>query len=192
MRSKNTMTTFHGDLSGEEEFRILPKDNKATKFLTLRCAGLFGFDPPNVKVAVLINRRKHIAYYHVIYKNNGNPQEIYLLNTSGKALTLNCGIGCIPFESGSMTSMGGFGKLGYEGYLAQIGIQMPWKWKKEDQEHVQEDEKEEKQCGHCKIKRSKTVQLRLCSRCKQTRYCSRECQKKSWKQSHRYLCESTK
>ena len=42
-------------------------------------------------------------------------------------------------------------------------------------------------CDNCKVSFEK---LRKCRRCQNVRYCSRECQKISWKYVHRYHCKS--
>ncbi len=44
-------------------------------------------------------------------------------------------------------------------------------------------------CGNCNSKASQENPLLLCSRCKQVRYCNRECQKKHWFQ-HKQECKS--
>eukprot|EP01084_Bolivina_argentea_P165217 287063_1 len=58
--------------------------------------------------------------------------------------------------------------------------------------HAKKQQKHrKKQCEYCKILKSTndSIELRLCSKCKHTRYCSRKCQKKSWNTQHRYLCK---
>eukprot|EP01084_Bolivina_argentea_P043739 80551_1 len=43
-----------------------------------------------------------------------------------------------------------------------------------------------KQCFYCQSFKGK---LQKCSACRQRLYCSKSCQKKSWKNSHRYVCK---
>lgn len=48
---------------------------------------------------------------------------------------------------------------------------------------------EEKRCYECDLEKSDDVELRLCSGCRVVRYCSRHCQKISWKFEHRLECD---
>ena len=44
-------------------------------------------------------------------------------------------------------------------------------------------------CYQCHVMRSECAELRWCRGCQQVRYCSRRCQKVSWKNQHRHECK---
>lgn len=44
------------------------------------------------------------------------------------------------------------------------------------------------ECGWCSAKASESVSLHKCARCKLVCFCSRECQRKSWKAGHKRVC----
>jgi hypothetical protein len=45
-----------------------------------------------------------------------------------------------------------------------------------------------KKCGNCNKEGSELAPLKLCSICKKTFYCSKECQSSSWK-NHKLFCK---
>ena len=53
--------------------------------------------------------------------------------------------------------------------------------------HIQEELKKG-QCSGCGHARRLQEKFRACSRCNVTRYCSKECQKKHWKEGHKKEC----
>merc|ERR1712228_24326 len=95
---------------------------------------------------------------------------------------IDCGMMQMPLEPGDVISLSMFCRDGYEAKMRMDGVEMPWlrnfsvKTKKK---------KVKKRCYQCK----KSVKLRICSKCKSVRYCSRKCQKISWKSKHRHDCK---
>ncbi|KAL9190114.1 hypothetical protein ACHAXT_007325 [Thalassiosira profunda] len=58
-------------------------------------------------------------------------------------------------------------------------------------------EKEEKRtkllvCGHCGKREEGMKQFKVCPRCMDTPYCSRDCQAKAWKSGHKKVCGKSK
>ena len=50
-----------------------------------------------------------------------------------------------------------------------------------------------RRCERCKISAAADdIKLRVCSRCRNVFYCSRECQKKAWKEEHKVYCIDVK
>ena len=62
---------------------------------------------------------------------------------------------------------------------------------KQNDEETKYQRRKRKKCKQCKAtkKKAKYLKLKLCSRCKKVRYCSRKCQKISWKYKHREQCK---
>ncbi len=194
------------ELSGNEEFKVISKHEWCYwNELVSTSIGLYynKLNRDNVEVAVLIDVDKSTPYYAIVYKNTGNPKAIHLLNPSSNISLLKFSNTTfdIQLKPGSLITLDHKAKIGYEGYLNNIGItKLPWLWttfmnkseikRKErlERRKKQKRRKKIKRCYGCKIKKSDTMRLRLCSKCKTVRYCSRHCQKKSWNKVHRYFC----
>ena len=47
-------------------------------------------------------------------------------------------------------------------------------------------------CDHCGKKETAMKQFKVCPRCMDTPYCSRDCQAKAWKSGHKKVCGKSK
>ena len=45
-------------------------------------------------------------------------------------------------------------------------------------------------CSACGKTETKTAKLKLCNGCRSTKYCSKDCQKRAWKEGHKLACKA--
>ncbi|KAJ3333990.1 hypothetical protein HDU76_013637 [Blyttiomyces sp. JEL0837] len=77
-------------------------------------------------------------------------------------------------------------------FQAQRGINdYPWAKNKLRNFDLPEDP-DERVCTNCGIEESDEVKLLACASCRSPLYCSKDCQKKHWKQSHKAECATIK
>lgn len=126
-----------------------------------------------------MDRDKSPYCYHLFYSYSGSFEQLTLLNVSNEPYTLDLGIAPMEMPPGDMLTITGMSKMCFEAVLRKEGIAMPW---------LKGDVKTEKCCYRCQVRNSQFVELRLCGGCELVRYCSRRCQKISWKHQHRYEC----
>ena len=154
-------------------------------------------DVNDAAVAVFVDEGRNPAYcYHLLYSSTGSSQQLFLTNILTETYTIDLGMFPLEILQGSIVRVGGISKHCFEGMLRRDGIAIPWISRNDaaisgsgPKSQKQRSCKKEKRCYLCQSKKSECAELRLCSGCEQVRYCSRQCQKVSWKNQHRYECE---
>ena len=151
----------------------------------IKCDVDVKWNATDCKYAVLLNRKKKHIYYFILYN-----KDTYL-DTGAAALFHfpedDC---CLYFTSwyyykinkGSVIYLWGNGKKLFENFMKKNHIKLPWISKSKKKK------RKNKYCNHCKAKNTKYNKLKLCSLCQRVYYCSRHCQKISWKYTHRHNC----
>ena len=172
--------------------------NQSMDFVVSRLTALFPFaDSKDLEVAVFMDEDRNPEYcYHIFYSSTRSSQQLILMNLLNKTYAVDLGMCPMELAQGSIVKVGGISKHCFEGTLRRNGITMPWIKrnhaaisKKGQKNQKRRKVKKEKRCYQCQNKKSKFAELRLCGGCEQVRYCSRQCQKVSWNNLHRYECE---
>ena len=130
----------------------------------------------DLMIAAFADFRSKTVHYFVAFSptNSDAPLSILTNPWISESYLLDIGVELYDAGPGSVCMIRAFQKEWYEMGLRKRGIALPWPRKKH--------------CYHCKIKKSKSVGLRLCKCCQAVRYCGRRCQKISWNKQHRYEC----
>lgn len=121
--------------------------------------------------------RKPGVEYNVIYWSDGNMIVCNMSARRNHWTEIDLGIMSLPLGPQQRCNFDadGLGKYYYERRLISLGIAIPWRLTKH--------------CNQCKRTKRLNVDLRVCSRCQKVRYCSKHCQKVSWKSEHRFICK---
>ena len=138
-------------------------------------------------VYFIINRKKR-TYYLVFYNNLSHlfSGTVFIINLSNLPIKLDCGIASIDVGEGDLINMSGFGKQMYVSGLFRKNKNIRIPWIENNKKRRKKRKKYIKQCKQCKCINSD--KLKLCSGCLLVWFCSKHCQKISWKKGHKYKC----
>eukprot|EP01083_Nonionella_stella_P045483 122129_1 len=135
-------------------------------------------------LAMFANTKYDEIYYYLLYDDHcGTDRAEYsLVNISAKYIHLmpSGSWFALGMKRGAFVQLQSFGiaKQAYEHWMHTQNISFPWDSKP----------KTRKDCEHCGASNAYGIILKKCSGCKRTYYCSKYCQKRSWKESHRIKC----
>lgn len=139
---------------------------------------LFGFrhPPADTRFSELIDVQSERMCLRVIYSITDPNAPVSLCNFADELYRVNAICTFSTIGPCGFTTLNRFSKKCWEIKLKSMGNRIPWIRKK--------------QCFQCGKGNDNSVELRLCGGCKVVRFCSRKCQKLSWKQEHGKECKS--
>lgn len=137
-------------------------------------------DPKHIKNTLMANAVTKEVIFCMIHTDHDNAEPFVITNISERKQPIIISNELEPEWTipGDNLALNSRSKYMHERTLRSYGIRIPWNLTK----------RYKNRCYHCKIKKAACSTLRRCSQCKWRKYCSRNCQKRSWNMTHRFEC----
>eukprot|EP01083_Nonionella_stella_P028938 79762_1 len=138
----------------------------------------------DMNLAVFMNCKHGEIYYYVFYGEDARTPDGQYAIVSARRRPLQLiftDFNKVSIGEGDVMTLSFLAKGFYERWMFKQGIILPWNSKVQNSKMI-------KHCERCGSYNSSMIKLKKCARCKCVYYCSRHCQKISWKLIHRMQC----